>query len=287
MTLLARARRWLALSLCLICCGCSTGLKLAYNHLDTLASWQLGKLVDLDATQKAQFKDAFDSFWRWHRSTQLPAYAADLRELAHTLEHTPTDADIRGVFSMVDHHTEIAWRHVENDVARLVASLNDEQVAKFIDRQRMMVERDERKLADLSVEQRHKRFLKDRAERYENWLGDLNAAQKQRIEQAWIDGLPTLPDPNRRRQRSLDDVMHFAKVLEGRHQADFALRLRNLNAESAQSAEERAADAAAEAREQQLSIDLYTHMDDGQREHLRKKLLDLAADCETLSRAGA
>lgn len=287
MTRFSGARRWLALLLCLICCGCSTGLKLAYNHLDTLASWQLGKLVDLDAPQKQQFKRAFDTFWRWHRGTQLPIYATDLRALAQTLEHAPTEPEIAAAFDLIDHHAETAWRHVESDVAALIANLSDAQVAQFIDHQRMMVEHDERKLNGLSAEQMRKRFFKDHAERYESWLGDLNSAQKQRIERAWMDGLPALSDPNRRRQRSLDDITHFAAVLEQRHQPDFALRLRNLDMDPTLPEETRRETAAREAREKQLSIDIYTRMDDAQRERLRKKLLDFAADCETLSRAGA
>ena len=68
---LREARRLKPLRLLAVACtllavaGCS-GLKFGYNRLDWIASWQLGRFVDLDPEQEKLFGQRFKAFWSWH-----------------------------------------------------------------------------------------------------------------------------------------------------------------------------------------------------------------------------
>src|SRR5688572_15125899 len=62
----------LALSLCIA--ACST-LKLGYEHLPRLATWQADRYLALDDEQKALVTRHAGELQRWHRQNLLPVYA--------------------------------------------------------------------------------------------------------------------------------------------------------------------------------------------------------------------
>lgn len=272
-----RALRHWPLWLCLLALsGCSTGLRLAYNHLDTLAAWQIGNLVKLEAPQKAVFKAAFQSLWDWHRQTQLPLYAADLRQLAATVEQEGLDQkSISAFIDKIDHHTETLWRKAEPDVVHLIASLNDAQVEHFLVQQRKDIEKMEAEHRDETPQQRRKRYLKTTAENSDAWLGKLNAAQQARIERNWDENLATLPSPEQRRQENLDEIERLAGLLATRQQPGLDQRLRHFN--DAADNDDR------KKRDEAMRLDVYALIDASQRKHLHARLLELASDFDKLT----
>ena len=65
--------------------GCSAA-RLAYERLDWLVRWELGRYVSLTTEQRTVFDGAFATFWRWHRQEELPLWVEELRTLADLLE---------------------------------------------------------------------------------------------------------------------------------------------------------------------------------------------------------
>jgi len=55
--------------------GCSS-LRFGYQQGPDLAYWWLDRYVDFDDTQEPRAREAIAAWFRWHRSSQLPDYAA-------------------------------------------------------------------------------------------------------------------------------------------------------------------------------------------------------------------
>ena len=104
----------LSFALLLALAGCSTGLRLAYQNLDRLAMWTLDDYVSLDKAQKAAFRREFSALQAWHRSTELPLYAADLRSLASAFEQDPAPREaLERAMSQVEAHGERLWQQAQ------------------------------------------------------------------------------------------------------------------------------------------------------------------------------
>lgn len=273
--------------LLLLLSGCSAGTRFAYNHLDTIAAWQLSDFVELDPAQKAAHQTSFQSIWDWHRQTQLPAYARDLREIAEAVEKSPPGPEAADAMLVkIERHGEVLGRRIVDGIAPLLPTLSDAQAAGIIEQQRKDIEKQERVRADETPDQRHQRYLRGVAGSFDYWIGELNASQKNAADRVWAEGLATRPTAAQRRQIRLDDLQRLADLLAARHAPDFGKRLRKFfdDDDPQQQATERGrAEASAQARQRQLIVDVLTTLDARQRRKLRARLLTLAEDCEALA----
>src|SRR3954468_18552163 len=77
----------------LIATACSFS-RFGYNQADTLAAWMADEYFDLDSQQKQDFAKRFDRFYAWHRSEQLPEYAAFLRTAQSKVKQGVTRDDV-------------------------------------------------------------------------------------------------------------------------------------------------------------------------------------------------
>src|SRR5579859_1093672 len=123
---------------CLACCcalllgGCSL-TRLAYDHLATLLRWEAGDYVDFTAQQDRDFDTEIHRVWNWHRRTQLPLYAADLRGLADEVRAGPLSFDQVKAFSdKVNQHWDDLAEAALPGYVRLHAELDDAQVVELI-----------------------------------------------------------------------------------------------------------------------------------------------------------
>lgn len=281
-----RMRHGLLLVLLLILGGCSSGTRLAYNHLDRLVAWQLSDYVTLDAAQNSEFDRSFQSLWDWHRATQLPRYATDLREMAATVARgTPDTESVAAALAKIERHGDVLGQKIGAALGTLIPMLDDAQVAGLIARQRKDIDREERKLAAESPEARHQRYRKKIADFFDDWIGDLNESQKAIVERAWTTGFATLPTVAQRYQWRLEDLRRLEALLAQRRSADFAERLRQFGDDDPQRAESEQgrSDAAARVRQRQLTLDVLTRLDAAQRRRLTTRLIELAEDCEALA----
>src|SRR5258708_3833766 len=76
----------------LLLAACSA-TRLGYNHLDDLLHWEVSSYVDLDPAQQRLFDAELQSLWMWHRQSQLPLYAAELRRLAGLVQADAIDRE--------------------------------------------------------------------------------------------------------------------------------------------------------------------------------------------------
>ncbi|HUP90981.1 MAG TPA: DUF6279 family lipoprotein [Solimonas sp.] len=280
-----RAPGLVALALCLaLASGCST-TSLVYNRLDWMAGWQAGQYADLTKEQEALFDQRFGSLWAWHRATELPAYAQDLRRLA-ALAGQPIDA--AQAATSVDAY--FAWwrRSLERlspDLCALLATLDAGQVRSTLERiDRNNAEdaeeyaRPERKLREQSTGRTIKALRR--------WLGPLSEAQRDSIVR-WGEARELTYDlwlDNGRAWRA-----RFAETLAERTGgAQFCARLDQLLLRSNDDLDPPARARITRSREdwKALMVMLSRDLSPQQRRHFREELLELAGEIEALVAQG-
>lgn len=261
--------------------GCGAP-RLFYDRLDWLASWQVGRYATLDAEQRRRFDSGFDEVWSWHRDTELPRYARDLRALALATETPLSTTQIRDWSGLIDTHWNDVVTKLAPKACAEMATFEDAQVASTLARVDRNIAAD---TAEFSAAQEPS-VRADRARRFirtlEGWIGDLEAAQRSRIERwnarqaltygAWLD--------ERRLWRG-----RLSRALSARDSSRFCGNLTVLFSRPG------AATGGAlptrfdldRAGWTALLADLSTTLSDDQRHHLRAELEELGAELEALA----
>jgi hypothetical protein len=280
---------WLRPACCgilLLLAGCSA-TRMAYDHLDILMRWQASDYVDLTDRQRHAFNVELYRLWAWHRRNQLPQYAADLRHLADEVQAGPLSLEqLDAVSARVAAYWDGMVDQATPGYARLHADLSDTQVADMIRRIGKQVERKERKRHKQTPEQRLQHNIDEMDDTLRDWIGRPNAAQRLLVEQWARGGPPLTPELQQQReqleQASLD---RYAAVLATRTQPGFEERMRSffMAPETASMDTGRSPDQSQQQRWLQLVSDLSATLEPAQREHLRRRLLDYAADFEALA----
>lgn len=177
--------RWhvfgMALLLAVVLGGCSA-IRTVYNQADHVIAWHLNDYFDLDDAQKRFFHSRFASFHAWHRTHQLRNYAAFLQTAEQRLHRGPVPEDANWVREQIRMQARTLLAQVHEDVAALLASLSERQVAHA----RQRFERDNRKFAQerglgaAPDEQRRLRARRD-IEQIEHWTGPLDREQRNHV----------------------------------------------------------------------------------------------------------
>lgn len=282
-----RARRicWRLVSLvlgALVLSGCAT--RVAYNQLDWIAVWYVDGYVDLHRPQELVLRDLVGRTLAWHRTTQLPAYAALLRALRDELDGPITPETLRGRYGEVEALFVDFRQHVVPDGARLLAMLSDGQVRElFANLEEENADLQEDYSGDTPADRRREqdRMILKNLRRV---TGRLTSAQEALVRGHTIAMHELAPQWLERRrawQRA------FRSVLEhSRHDGDFGARLTVLVTDPDQF------DGPGYRRlveeNQQIIFamlaDLRASLGPEQRRHVRERLDDLAQDFDILSR---
>lgn len=282
-----RASAWLRgvtlILLVVLGVGACTGHRLAYKRADWLASWRLSQYVDLNSSQEQRFDSEFRRLWDWHRATELPIYASELRELAAatggprvTPEQLAAWADRAeaNVRRMID-------RALPPSCA-LMADFSDAQRDSLLAR----LDRDQEKRieeylepADAKLRERAQKRLRRSVER---WTGRLEASQIEELKQ-WSQTRPlNYADWIAGRQQFRDGL---AAVLDRREAPEFCSALHGLFAPADAASPKVAEDRARERAWFEFLAQFSTTLSEEQRAHLRDQLLELAEDLDQLHSA--
>jgi hypothetical protein len=255
--------------------GCSS-LGLVYNRLDTLARFQIGRYVDLEPQQQAEFDRRFDALWRWHRTTQVPLYAQDLRELQQATAAPLSAAEVRAISERMQDRAEITSAEALRTAAPTLASLSDRQVQQLLGAIDERAAKERRKQQKLSDSDWAEKRADEAIDRLREWAGSVTPAQRQRIE-LWAASLARPPADAQAQRRQL-----FAELMQRRREPDFGERLQGYGMEpfseeaAAPGEKQRAATGA-------LLADLSRSATPQQRKFLYDKLGAMARELETLA----
>ena len=173
-----RVAALLALSLCIAACS---ALKLGYENLPRLATWQVDRYLALDDEQKALVARRAGELQRWHRQNLLPVYAGFLGRIEEEVRSPVTATQVAAWRrELQDGWTPLA-RQLAPAVAELALTLRPEQ----LDHLRGAIARANEKAAEkyhpadpaLRPTVRYRRLV----ERTESFLGEASDAQKAAI----------------------------------------------------------------------------------------------------------
>lgn len=189
--------------------ACSA-VKMGYSALPELAFWRLDAYLDFDDTQAAQVRERLATLHQWHRSHELPRYAALLEQAERLAPADITPAQACGLLDQVRERMAAIARHAEPAMAATAASLTAAQLQhlqKHYARTDAEWRRDWLDAPAGAVQQRRLKQLTERAEMIYGTLDDTQRAVLQRtVEQAAFDARAVLAERQRRQQDALDTL---------------------------------------------------------------------------------
>lgn len=207
--------------------GCSS-IRLGYNNLPTLSYWWLDGYLDFDDAQAPQVRTELAQLLDWHRQNELPKFAALLQEAEALAPADITPAAVCRLSDEVRQRLMAVARQAEAAGAALLTRLERAQLGQ-LERKYAKGNAEYRKewLA-LSPERRRAKRYDQLLERYEDFYGRLDGAQREVLraatEASAFDWERQFAERERRQQRALDTLRRLQEADATAAQAGTAIR---------------------------------------------------------------
>ncbi len=202
--------------------GCSA-LEFAYNNADTWLRWQGARYLDLQDDQAKAYGDRVDAFLAWHRAQALPRYARLAHEASARIARGVSRDDLLWGYDSIRAQARESLRRAGAQAADLLDGLAPAQLEYLERRIAESNRRFAREHLEGSSEQLRARRLARTLQTVEEWLGNLDEAQRERVRQ-FSDRAPLngeLRDRERRRQQA--ELLAMLRAREaGARLADWA-----------------------------------------------------------------
>lgn len=159
--------------------GCS--FRFVYNHLDWWTNWYLDDYVELNEQQQQAFDAEFKQLHSWHRKTQLPAYAKQLKILKVLINKQINEQQVIDNLAQFVQHWQNFLMAAEPRLQSLAFSLSTEQKQQII---QAINERNQEQLEDneaLSAQEWFEERSDDQKEQLKTWFGKLTTEQKVQV----------------------------------------------------------------------------------------------------------
>jgi len=202
----------LGLSALVLLSGCSA-LKLVYNQADEAVYWWLDSYVDLTDKQKPLAKDALRQLHLWHRQNQLPEYVALLQKVRAWAPHDIQPEQVCAVTQEIQNSFISALQQIEPDATKLVSQLSEPQLQRIRKKYDKLNQEWRGDYLDVSEEKRLRNRNKQLLNRLEDFYGNLDAPQREAVQQ-WLKKStfnPTISFKERQR-RQADALQTFTRI---------------------------------------------------------------------------
>ncbi len=164
----------------LVLAACSA-TRVAYDNADTMLRFMAASYLDLDAAQSDDLSPRIARFHQWHRSNELPVYAALLRSASQRAAEGITAEDVAwGLAKVRLRYRRFAAKAAE-DAAPVLATLASAQLAAL---ERKFAENNgkyTKEFLSSDDKERRRRQLKRMLARFRDFAGDLTPDQEARI----------------------------------------------------------------------------------------------------------
>lgn len=204
-----------AILLLALAAGCSA-LGFAYNNADTWLRWKAAGYLDLEEAQARELDARVEAFFAWHRAEALPQYARLVDEAVARLERGASREDLGWGYDAIREHSRVGLRRAGADLGDFLDRLTPAQIAhleqRFAEDNRKYAER---WLAGTPGERRARRTRR-LAELLEDWVGELNDAQRERLRH-YSEHAPLNAEGRDRDRRRLQ--AELLAMLRARHSA--------------------------------------------------------------------
>jgi len=173
--------RFFLLAICALVLAACSATRVAYENADTLLRFMASSYLDLDAAQSEDLTPRIARFHQWHRTNELPAYAALLRSASQRAAKGISVEDVAwGLANLRLRYRRFAAKAAE-DTAPVLATLASAQLAAL---ERKFAENNEKYAKEFvpsDDKERRRRQLKRMIERFRDFAGELTPDQEARI----------------------------------------------------------------------------------------------------------
>lgn len=198
-----------ALAIVTFVAGCSL-LSATYNNGVSLAAWQANSWFSLSSAQDADLRARLEPLVAWHRGQQLDEYADFLARVQSRIQRRIDATDLVWLNAETRKRFKVLVDAAAPDAAALALTLTSAQVdraeKKFASRRKEFVEKE----VDVTPAAAREKFVEQRLESVEKWIGDLEDGQRQRLT-AMLMEVPYEPrlilDDRARRHRDITTVL--------------------------------------------------------------------------------
>lgn len=187
-----RWKGWIIVALLPLIGACSA-LRLSYNQGPLLAYWWLDGYADFSAEQAPRVKAALQSWFAWHRTSQLGDYAQALALLQTQVADKVSPAQVCGQIHGWQQRLDVAIEQALPAVAEQVRTLSPAQLARIENRQKKKQQEAEDDFLQDDAAERHKAIFKRWLDRAETLYGKLGGSQRQWLA-AELAGSPFKPE---------------------------------------------------------------------------------------------
>lgn len=171
-----------------ICISCST-TKVAYNFANVWVVNWFESYFNFRESQRVELEKKLDQFFDWHRKSELPKIVLFLEDFKVRHKDGFDKDDINWVKSELNLFWQRILINAEKDIASFLLTVDDSQI---FDMNKNFQEKEDdtlTKQSKMSLVELRQDILERTYKALENWLGDLEPSQKEKIE-IW-----TQPDP--------------------------------------------------------------------------------------------
>ena len=207
--------------------GCGA-VRLGYSQAPELAYWWLDGYADFNDAQTPRVRDELGAFFRWHRATQLPDYAALLAKAQQQVLEPITPAQACQWYEDISARFDSAFERALPAVAELVQTATPQQL-QHVER-RFAKGNDELRSehAQRNPEERTNAAAKRLIERAEFFYGRLDEAQRASlmgsVSSSPLDVEVWLAERKARQQDLLQTVKRLIADKPGADQVQAAVR---------------------------------------------------------------
>ena len=171
--------------------ACST-IRFGYDKLPFLAGWELDRYLDLNGEQEKLVDRRLRAIQAWHRQTQLPKYAALLKQVEEQVDDSISVQRVAGWRNEALATWPALVDQLAPAVAELAVTLTPAQLGHL---EKTLAQANRKIESEFFVGPDGKALrqarIKRSRERAENFLGELNAPQLARLEQRADDEATT------------------------------------------------------------------------------------------------
>ena len=156
--------------------------KISYYYADFLALNWFESYVDINETQRLDFKKKVEKILVWHRKSELPKVVLFLEDIKFRYKGGLKKEDI----NWISYQSEILWyrilNHIEADLAAFLLTISDTQILQA--KEAMLEKEDDWliKQSKMTSDELHHHSLNRLYEFLEDWMGNLEVHQKKRLQ---------------------------------------------------------------------------------------------------------
>jgi len=164
-----------------ICISCST-TKVAYNFANVWVVNWFESYFNFRKSQRVELEKKLDQFFDWHRKSELPKIVLFLEDFKVRHKDGFDKDDINWVKSELNLFWQRILINAEKDIASFLLTVDDSQI---FDMNKNFQEKEDdtlTKQSKMSLVELNQDILGRTYKALENWLGDLEPSQKEKIE---------------------------------------------------------------------------------------------------------